>query len=220
MTENPVTRRAVLGGLTGIAAAGLTGVGVASADDLTTTVAAPEIIGCAGWGARRPTSPVDIVGHRPSKIIVHHTVTANTSDRSKAQAKRHARQVQNIHMNSNGWRDTGYLFLVSRGGFITEGRHRSLEMLRGGRRFVEGAHTSGHNTTGFGVALEGSYHLSAPVPDRQWRALVHLCAFACQKYGIAPRKIYGHRDFGATACPGDRMYRRLADLREAVRRRL
>jgi hypothetical protein len=217
---NPMTRRTILGGLTGIAAAGLTGIGTAGADDLSTTVAAPDIINCAGWNARRPTSAVGIVGHRPSKIIVHHTVTGNTSDHSKAQAKRHARQVQNIHMDSNGWKDTGYLFLVSRGGFITEGRHRSLEMLRGGKRFVEGAHTSGHNTTGFGVALEGSYHLDKPLTAKQWKALVHLCAFACQKYGIAPRKIHGHRDFGSTACPGDRMYRRLAELRKAVADRL
>lgn len=227
--KNPISRRAVLGGLTGLAAVGITGAGVGTtfADSVDTeetdfgiTVARPSIISCAGWGARKPKQPVDLVGKRPVKIIVHHTVTANTSDHSKAQAKKHARQVQNIHMDSNGWKDTGYLFLVSRGGYITEGRHRSLGQLKGGKNFVEGAHTSGQNLLGLGIALEGSYHLSAGVPKAQWNKLVHLCAYSCQKYKIKPKNIFGHRDFGSTACPGDKMYKRIAELRKAVRKRL
>jgi len=217
--ESSWTRRAVLGGVTGLAAGTLIGVDAAAAADVG-ELAAPHIIPCGNWGARPPSEPVTLVRRRPAKLIIHHTVTANTGDFSRKQAKRHARQVQNIHMNGNGWRDTGYLFIVSRGGFITEGRHRSLARLRGGDDFVLGAHTTGQNDKGVGIALEGNYDVSAPIPAQQWRSLVRLCTFACRSYRIPAKQIFGHRDFSATACPGQRMYRRIVDLRKEVRGRL
>lgn len=217
--ESSWTRRALLGGVTGLAAGSLIGADTGIAADVE-EFAAPDIISCGNWGARPPSEPITLVRRRPAKLIIHHTVTANTGDFSKKQAKRHARQVQNIHMDGNGWRDTGYLFIVSRGGFITEGRHRSLARLRNGEDFVLGAHTSGQNDKGVGIALEGNYDVAAPIPAAQWRALVRLSTFACRKYRIPAKKIFGHRDFSATACPGRRMYRRIVELRTAVRRQL
>ncbi|MDT0444015.1 peptidoglycan recognition protein family protein [Streptomyces johnsoniae] len=175
----------------------------------------PDIDGTAQWNARPPGGNISVLPYRPSMIVVHHTVSDNTSDFSRAQAHSHAHWVQDLHMDGNGWVDTGYNFLVSRGGWITEGRHRSLEALNGGTGFVFGAHTSGQNDRGIGIANEGAYHDGATPPAAQWDVLVGLCAYVCQQYAVPPTEIYGHKDFGNTLCPGV-LHDMLPQLREEV----
>ena len=46
-----------------------------------------------------------------------------------------ARSIQDFHMDSNGWIDTGQNFTVSRGGYAMEGRHRSLETFASRHQF-------------------------------------------------------------------------------------
>ncbi|MCX2970979.1 MULTISPECIES: peptidoglycan recognition protein family protein [Streptomyces] len=162
----------------------------------------PDIDGTGVWRARPPRRPVSVLDRRPDRIVVHHTVSANSPDTSRAQAHRHAHWVQDLHMDDNGWLDTGYHFLNSRGGWITEGRHRSLETLRRGNGLVLGSHTRGQNERAVGIANEGAYHAGAWPPRAQWEVLVVLCAYVCHQYGVAPQQIYGHKDFGDTLCPG------------------
>ncbi|MEI7035126.1 peptidoglycan recognition family protein [Streptomyces pratensis] len=205
----PTRRHVLLAGAGGLAAAALPSAALAAG------AVEPDIDSTLRWEARPPRSPVSLVGRRPSKIIVHHTVSANTSDVSRAQAHSHAHWVQNLHMDKNGWIDSGYHFLVSRGGWITEGRHRSLSTLLGGGDFVLGAHTSGQNEQAIGIANEGAYHGGAQPPRAQWEVLVVLCAYVCRQYGIAPSRIYGHKDFGDTLCPGV-LHDKLPQLRSEV----
>ncbi|MFJ6615592.1 peptidoglycan recognition family protein [Streptomyces sp. NPDC091289] len=209
----PSRRHVLLAGAGGLAAVALsgTGTGTAHASEAVT----PDIDGTAQWKARAPQSPVTLVGKRPTKIIVHHTVSDNTSDVSRAQAHRHAHWVQDLHMDQNGWSDTGYHFLVSRGGWITEGRHRSLSTLQSGNDFVMAAHTSGQNDQAIGIANEGAYHDGAQPPRAQWEVLVAICAYVCEQYAIAPSSIYGHKDFGDTLCPGV-LHDKLPQLRSEV----
>ncbi|MEO3751342.1 peptidoglycan recognition family protein [Streptomyces sp. B6B3] len=201
----------------GVTAAGVAGAALPGTAGAAPTAAAPQpqIDGTEVWGARPPAGTIDILDYTPSMIIIHHAVSANTNDFSQTQAHAHARWVQNLHMDDNGWSDTGYNFVVSRGGWITEGRHRSLETLLGGTSFVFGAHTSGQNTNGIGICNEGAYHDGAVPPTEQWDSVVALCAYACQQYGIPPTELYGHMDFGATLCPGI-FHDMLPQLREEV----
>ncbi|MER7698935.1 MULTISPECIES: peptidoglycan recognition family protein [unclassified Streptomyces] len=205
----PTRRHILLAGAGGLAAAALPATAHASG------LVEPDIDSTLQWRARSPRTPVSLVGKRPTKIIVHHTVSANTADFSRAQAHSHAHWVQDLHMDKNGWTDTGYHFLVSRGGWITEGRHRSLSTLLDGRDFALGAHTSGQNGQAVGIANEGAYHDGAQPPRAQWEVLVTLCAYACHQYGIAPSRIYGHKDFGDTLCPGV-LHDKLPQLRSEV----
>lgn len=179
----------------------------------------PDIDSTATWGARSPRGTISTLQYRPSKIIVHHTVSANTADFSRAQAHAHAHWVQDLHMDKNGWVDTGYHFLVSRGGWITEGRHGSLRTLTGRSTFVQGAHTSGQNNQAIGIANEGSYHAGAVPPTAQWDVLVLMCAYVCAMYGIPATQIYGHKDFGDTLCPGA-IHDMLPRLRDEVASRM
>lgn len=194
--RRPSRRHVLLAGTGALTAAALPGTAHAS------SAVEPDIDSTEQWDARPPRGSVSVLNRRPVKIVVHHTVSANTSDTSRAQAHRHAHCVQDLHMDDNGWLDGGYHFTVSRGGWITEGRHRSLSTLRGGSGFVLAAHTSGQNEQSIGIANEGAYHDGAQPPSAQWDVLVTLCAYVCGQYGIAPSQIYGHKDFGTTLCPG------------------
>jgi hypothetical protein len=216
-SEHPLRRRVLLAGTAALAATvtgAVTGAGLSGTARASHTVE-PDIDSTQQWGARAPRGSVTVLQRKPNKIIVHHTVSANTSDFSRAQAHAHAHWVQNLHMDDRGWLDTGYNFVNSRGGWITEGRHRSLTTLFQGGSFVQGAHTAGQNTQSIGIANEGSYHDGAVPPAAQWEVLVTLCAFVCEQYGIPARQIYGHKDFGDTLCPGI-LHDRLPRLRREV----
>ncbi len=209
--EDRVSRRRVL--LGGFALAGTASVLVAPGE--AWAVDAPPIIDCAGWGARPNSEVVSVWNQRPVRVMVHHTASPNTQDVSRAAADDLARDIQNFHMDNRNWIDSGQHFTISRGGFVLEGRHRSLETLRNGKRQVEGAHCTGQNVEAVGIENEGTYGSTTP-PGAQWDRLRAMCAYICQQYGIAPTEIVGHRDFKDTACPGDALYGMLPTLRAEV----
>ncbi|EID54775.1 peptidoglycan recognition protein family protein [Saccharomonospora xinjiangensis] len=183
-------------------------------------VEAPNMYGTAEWGARPPSEPITLLDRKPTYIVVHHTVEpGNTDDFSLDRAFAISRSIQNFHMDTRGWIDTGQQFTISRGGFITEGRHRSIEALRGGTQHVLGANVANHNSEVIGIENEGLY-MDVDVPPTLWDSLVALVAYMASQYGVSPDLIRGHRDFNSTACPGDVLYARLPELRLAVAKRL
>ncbi|WP_246154678.1 peptidoglycan recognition protein family protein [Saccharopolyspora hirsuta] len=206
-----MARRVLLAGGLAATAVGVSGVPVWA----SSRRAAPEIASTSEWGAREPSSPVQVLDQRPVKIVVHHTATPNSEDTSKEHAVSLARQIQDFHMDSNGWIDTGQNFTNSRGGWLLEGRHKSLPVLTAGDQHVLGAHAGEQNSVSLGIENEGTY-TDAAVPDALWDSLVELCSYMVAQYGIEPGEIYGHRDFMATECPGEVLYGRLPELREAV----
>ncbi|MHA6797178.1 peptidoglycan recognition protein family protein [Pseudonocardia bannensis] len=208
-----MSRRDVLLGGLALAGGGILAGGLES--DQAWAAASPPIIDCAGWGARPNSRVVPIWNQRPVKILVHHTATPNVADFSRGAADRLARGIQNFHMDRRGWLDTGQHFTISRGGFVLEGRHRSLEVLRIGKRQVEGAHCTGQNVVAVGIENEGTYTAADP-PAELWNRLREMCAYICSQYAIRPTEIFGHRDFKDTACPGDRLYGMLPRLRTEV----
>lgn len=181
-------------------------------------VAAPTIAGCDTWGAAPPKSSITVLNQRPTKVIVHHTAGANSTDYSQAHAFALARAIQQAHF-ANGWIDSGQHFTISRGGYVTEGRHQSLSVLRGGTQQVRGAHCTGQNDTSVGIENEGTYSSVSP-PTALYNQLVALCAYTCQQYAIPASQIYGHRDFNSTDCPGDVLYAKLPQLRSDVAARI
>ena len=177
----------------------------------------PGISSTSAWGARAASSAVSVLNFKPSYIVVHHTATSNSTATTQAAAFSLARGIQNYHMDSNGWIDTGQQFTVSRGGYAMEGRHRTLERLNLGNSFVRGAHVGAGNVNSESVGIENEgLYTSVQPPAALYNKLVDLCAFICDKYGLAATKIYGHRDFMATACPGNILYAKLPQLRTDV----
>lgn len=180
----------------------------------------PTVFDTLQWQAREPTEPVTVETEPPSYIVVHHTVEpGNTSDTSRERAFEISRSIQNFHMDARGWIDTGQQFTISRGGYITEGRHRSFEILRAGSRHVLGTHVAQHNSDVIGIENEGHYSRETPTRS-QWDSLVELVTYMADQYDIPPELIKGHRDFNSTECPGDLLYAQLPQLRAEVASRL
>ncbi|WP_245667311.1 peptidoglycan recognition protein family protein [Actinomadura macra] len=223
-----VTRRSLISGVMG---AGLLAMG-SSADNSALaeefpaagqesrfTADAPRVHTRADWKARPPRRPVTVLDRPPDRIIVHHTDTANSDDRSIAHAYALSRYIQNFHMDKRNWDDTGQQLTIGRAGLVMEGRNQSLKAIKSGRHAV-GAQVLHHNEHTIGIENEGSY-MQKEVPDLLWGSLVEVCVWLCRAYDLEPSgAIVGHRDYNKTACPGDVLYARLPELRRSVAERL
>ncbi|GLZ02921.1 hypothetical protein Acsp03_03880 [Actinomadura sp. NBRC 104412] len=208
--DSPLDRRTLLRGAATVGGGTLLGV----ASTPSPAQAAPTVYTRADWGARPPKSPATVLDQAPDHIVVHHTASANTTDYSLGAAFALSRSIQNHHMDSNGWTDTGQQLTISRGGHLMEGRNRGLSAIQAGDHVV-GAHTANHNSHTIGIENEGIYMTANPTAAL-WEKLVETCAWLCDVYGLSPSAIVGHRDYNATACPGDVLYARLPELRNEV----
>ena len=167
------------------------------------------------------------------QVHVHHTATGNGYRRRDVPGI--IRGMYRYHTKTMGWFDIGYNFLVDKFGRTWVGRSG------GPARLVRGAHTLGFNHTSVGVAVIGNHDRRRPGLD-VLRALKRLAAWKLDKYDRRARGrvrvrsegsdkyadgervrlpiIDGHRDTNDTACPGDRLYDRLPQLRRMTQRRI
>ncbi|MEV1286522.1 N-acetylmuramoyl-L-alanine amidase [Micromonospora sp. NPDC049679] len=213
----PIARRRFLG-LTAATGVGLTlGAGPIGAS-LASAAAPPTIHPTSSWGAVPPSSAVEMLNQAPKKLFIHHTATGNSTDYSLAHGQALARSIQRDHMN-RGWIDSGQQFTLTRGGHALEGRHRSLEALRNGRVHVQGAHCTAQNDVAVGIENEGNY-MTVDMRAEHYAVLVDFSTYICSQFGIRAYQIYGHRNFNATDCPGDRLYAMLPRLRSDVAARI
>ncbi|MFB7477194.1 peptidoglycan recognition protein [Kitasatospora sp. NPDC056184] len=193
----------------------------------------PEIVTRAGWGADESIRESDFVyTGQVRAVFVHHTATATAYE--CADAPRVIRAIYQYHVQSNGWRDIGYNFLVDRCGTVYEGRAGGTDLP------VHGAHTLGFNTNTAGVAAIGTYVKDVPPPE----LLTGLARISAWKLGLTGRDadgrvdlvsgssasrypagttvsfdaVSGHRDGFNTECPGAALYPELPGIRtEAAR---
>jgi hypothetical protein len=167
--------------------------------------------------------------------FVHHTAGGNAYSRS--DVPKIIRGVYAYHTRVRGWSDVGYNFLVDRFGRIWEGRAGGID------RAVLGAHTGGFNSHSFGVAVLGNFVHAKPTPATL-AAVERVIAWKFSRYGERPGldpdsdttlisagggtdrwrrgravdfvRISGHRDAGATECPGKHLYAKLEEIRRRV----
>jgi uncharacterized protein with LGFP repeats len=202
------------------------------ASTATAATRQPAIISRAQWGADesiRTAAPSYASGVRVA--YVHHTASSN--DYTAEQAAAQVRGFYAYHVQSLGWSDIGYNFLVDRFGRVYEGRYGGID------RAVIGAHAGGFNTGSMGVSMIGTYSTVSP-PAATLASVRDLLAWKLSLDGTDPLGkqvvtsgggstarypagtqvtvdvILGHRDTNATACPGDAGYSKLAALRRSV----
>jgi hypothetical protein len=165
---------------------------------ISTRIGNVTVHGRDEWNARAPRC---VSSMTPNRVTIHHTVTP-TNDSLSPQAR--LRQIQSFHMNSNGWCDIGYNFLVSRDGRLWRGR--------GSTRL--GAHVANNNTGNVGISFMGT-HTSVTITNRQMCNTAKLLAWLdVHRPAIALNRsdIKGHRQYGDTACPGTALYNQLDRL--------
>eukprot|EP00094_Tigriopus_californicus_P004622 TCALIF_04450-PA protein Name:"Similar to PGRP-SC2 Peptidoglycan-recognition protein SC2 (Drosophila melanogaster)" AED:0.37 eAED:0.37 QI:5/1/0.88/1/1/1/9/247/304 len=153
----------------------------------------PAIVSRAEWGARAPGSTT-YMGNGVQYLFIHHSAGASCSTKSECIAE--VKGIQNYHMDSNGWSEVGYSFLIGGDGNVYEGR---------GWNKV-GAQTYGFNSVGYGIDFIGTFTSTNPTQAAQdaFKQLAE-CA-AAGGYVIGDYELKGHRQTGSTECPGNTFY--------------
>jgi hypothetical protein len=147
-------------------------------------------------------------------LIVHHAAGTNTSNNWSAVVT----SIWNYHVNTNGWADIGYNWLVAPDGSLFQGRGDN----------VLGAHFCGTNAGTMGVCMLGTYTNTSVSPAAA-HMLSSLLAWKCCVRGLDPlatsfhnasglslKRISGHRDGCSTECPGTAFYPNLPAVRDSV----
>ncbi len=165
-----------------------------------------------------PINPA--VSIAPTHSIVHHSAGNNNSSNWPGIVL----AIWDFHVNTNGWDDVGYNWLIDPNGVIYEGRGS-------GKR---GAHFSCMNGASAGICLIGNYS-TTPATSPAIAALEALLTWETCDKNIAPGgismhqpsqqflpNISGHRDgngspapgscASGTVCPGDSLYAELPQL--------
>lgn len=173
--------------------------------------------GCP-WG--QTSGPNTLTPTVPTHLIVHHSFSPGNDITDWAAA---VRGVWNYHVNSNGWSDIGYNWLIDPKGVIYQGRAWVDT-----NDNTQGAHFCGYNGRTMGVCMLGDFNSITPT-DAALRSLVRLLAYRAFRNSINPRgvsfhqgssrtlnNISGHRDGCSTDCPGNVLYAQLPTLRNRV----
>jgi hypothetical protein len=203
----------------------------------------PPIATRADWGAdesKRRAAPSYATAVQV--VFVHHTDTANDytcgpgANGADGQngSKAVIRSLYAYHVDTEGWDDIGYNFLVDKCGQLWEGRYGGMD------RPVVGAQTYGFNTDSAGIAVIGTYTGTAGASTAAEQSIARLVAWKLGFAKVSPDKtgqvltyrgdttsdgrfvhgrtysftaVSGHRDGFATQCPGDGVYAQLPTIR-------
>jgi len=185
----------------------------------TDTLAPPEIITRAHWGANENWR-FDSFGEiwppeyqTVSHIIIHHTATANRP----VDVPGAIRSIYYYHAVERGWGDIGYNYLVDHNGRIYQGRY-------GGQNVI-GGHSFQFAVGSSGISVIGNFQTS-DLPEAAKSALVAICAWVgreldplgASEFHEVPNlpTISSHRDVNNTTCPGTLLWNRLPELRQLV----
>jgi hypothetical protein len=161
------------------------------------------------WGAKDPKPDMTL---DPAKwlFVVHHTAGYPVSSDAVVRA------IQNFHMETRGWADVGYHFLIGPDGKVYQGRDLNYA----------GAHAYGHNKGSVGVNFMGCYdtlechapaypEVTAP-SDIMIESMGELIGNLSLHFGIelSRETVKGHRELAGarTSCPGDLIMERMAEI--------
>lgn len=144
------------------------------------------------WGARQPRSVTPLKDRDLRGIAVHYSAMAATDDHAGCDDR--VRQIQNGHMDGNGWADIAYSWLTCQHGYCFQGRGWGVRTAANG---TNAANDRYHAVCFLGTDREGRDDVT---PDGR-KAIASVIAQGRDLYPHA-WEVRLHRDFKATACPG------------------
>lgn len=195
-----------------------------------------NIITRAQWGANESWRTWGTGGTRAQCVTIHHSAMEVGSD--PAANVRAIYQYHATRLNGGqGWGDIGYHLLIDPAGRIYQGRHTGVEgravftNSSGTLQSVTAGHVGGANNGNIGICLLGNFTNYGPTPAAI-NSTVRAVSAICRALRLDPRSqvhysngsrsawkpaVSGHRDWadfaGATACPGNRAYPLLGQIR-------
>lgn len=143
------------------------------------------------WGSRT-TNLTWLPSNPPPGFVVHHTFMPRCA--TQAACDQQMRDIQNFHMNTNGWADTGYNFCVGDNGQIYEGRGYGRQ----------GAHAPGFNARSLGFCFFGDHTNVLPTAAALNAARAFIDCSRANNMLTSTHWVSTHRQDrqSNTACPG------------------
>ena len=179
----------------------------------------PAYVNRKAWGCPQNENESSRSLTNVTHIIIHHSAGSTVSSDYAAVVK----SYWNYHVNTHGWADIGYNWLVDPNGVLYKGRAWKSST----QENVLGAHNSGKNGNTVGICFIGNYMSNVP-SDAGLNKIAEISAFLSNKYGIDPEgksfhnaigktndNITGHgQSGGGTSCPGTQLKNRMQTIRE------
>lgn len=148
------------------------------------------IIGRQTWASRGPIAArADRMGHIEF-ITVHHDGMSPFNSLLFDDAARRLEAIRTAHVNK-GWADIGYHYAIDPAGRVWAARPEALQ----------GAHVKDKNPRNLGVLLLGNYEHQRPT-EAAIRSIDTLVASKMDEFRVPVNKVYTHREWAPTACPG------------------
>ena len=163
----------------------------------TTTMPAAKVSAICreAWGAQPPNG--EFTEHTIERITVHHTAAVIEDNRlAPAMTRKHQTDHQDL-----GWPDLAYHFVIDRNGHIYQGRPYTA---------VGDTRTSYDPTGHLLIAVKGNFE-EQELAEPQFASLIAMLAWGVGEFEVPPAEITGHRDWAATACPGESLYALIAN---------
>ena len=127
------------------------------------------------------------------RIIVHHTASPSATTTPQG--------IASWDVNGNGWPGSSYHFVIGPAGQVWQTNALTTVSW----------HAGDANTDSIGIALLGNFEPNVPgipteTPTPEALAALAATILTIRAYLGRPMGVVGHRDVGATACPGDNLY--------------
>jgi hypothetical protein len=158
-------------------------------------------VGRAGWRARPPKSVTPLVHSRQRGTAVHYSGSAAETKLDHSLCAGVVRGIQNHHMDTRGWADIAYSFLVCNHGAIFTGRGRGVRTAANG--------TNEGNGSFHAVCFLGGDRVGRADVTENGLAAIRVAVLDCNSWA-GVREVQPHSFFKATACPGDELRRWIA----------
>ncbi|XP_050360495.1 uncharacterized protein LOC126780241 isoform X1 [Nymphalis io] len=153
-----------------------------------------RIVSRSDWLAQPVEKPLTKLDQPVPWVIIMHTATETCLTQSQCVLR--VRLIQSFHIESRGWYDIGYNFLVGGDGSVYYGRGWDYE----------GAHTKGYNKYSIGIAFIGTFN-NDPPSKQQIAACQKIIKRGVQLQKLSKDyKLFAHRQLMSTLSPGDELY--------------
>lgn len=159
----------------------------------------PPIMRRWQWNARPPKGTAQMTLPVPY-VIIHHSVMGEGNCSTIAGCIEVMKEIQDFHMDGNGWDDVGYTFLIGGDGYVYEGR--------GWNR--QGAHAPNYNDKSIGICFIGLFTDKLPTEMQIQTAKTLIECGIENNYIKSDYILYGHRDVRDTECPGETLYQEIS----------
>lgn len=158
----------------------------------------------------------------PTHTVIHHGASPDTYTDGYAVVS----SYWNYHVNTLGWSDIGYNYLIDKYGNLFQGRKNASAPTVD----VQGAHAGSSNTKSIGINFMGNADVTLPT-TAQLEKLHKFLGWWYKNKNLDPTtsasitlqsggtgtvsRICGHKDVnvGGTSCPGTVLYSKLASIR-------